>query len=1744
MLQGSTSSFYRILCFTVLVFCGIQLPAQYYNFRDYSVSEGLPQAQVHCIYQDEDGFIWAGTDAGVAQFDGHEFKVYDQDNGLKYPAVKAIGETPEALLLLTDSGLVRLNGGVFTVIPFNNTAGRFRAYCMLRQPGSGYLIGTSDGVWSYENNALKKCSLRPELEHADIRVLYNDQQGNVWVATGYHGVTKWRIENNTWKEQAFAAAADSTLKSVRGITADENGALWFATSGSGLQMWDGVSLSAIKLPEGKQAFYFTSAARDIHNNLWFATWGSGVLKYEKSVFKQYNSRSGLPDDVIRTLLPDRDGNMWFGSMNAGLVFFSGEQFSTLSMANVLPENQVRSIVQDEAAGNIWLATGAGITVYDGIEFRTLTTADGLGADNVSALAVNGNMIWALSPGGIVNKITYGTSGYQVTVYQNKEVAGSGDFISLAALHDGSLLIGTVDAGVLRFENGHFKMLGEGLRHTPVWSIHEDYTGTIWVGTEVGVYFLENGIPVRLQTALRKIPDVRITDVVHDSTYVYFSTYGKGIWRYHSQKKEVQYLDKREGLGNNFTSALVWMNKNELYISHLAGIDKVNFPPDGSTLFKHFGKNDGIEGREYSPGAILRARDGKIWIGAANGAVIYDPEADQLLRQRSKPVLRGIRLMDASADWKLYSDSIVSKSGLPVAPVFPYNKNYITFDFTSVQFGTGVNLKYRYKLEGYDKDWSLPVESGLISYANLPPGDYTLQVKTGNSSNVWSEPFTYRFTVSPPFWKTWWFFVTVLLVIAASCMMLLFLYQRSRKMPVIRKTNDLNLGTSRMMIFFASVLYPADMILCNLFDETIDTQPAVALFFGVSFGILAWLSYTNRFIQRNLGRMVAILFPVVVLHLLYLNYINHLSPVTVIALAIACCALGITSDSWRTIAIIAGGTILLAALVAIITTGNIYNPWLFVLAVFTALLVAFLAVIIRQNMMNRLLFADAAINSSWSIVLAAEPSGQIIYASQSVYALLGYKPEELLGDGWWKIRTENQDENERMRSQITNLDKENGSGKSYVTPIKTRSGKQRWIQWVDSALENGIKIGIGQDVTDRREIEERYKHIVESANDIIYTTNHQGYFTYVNELGSRLTGYKPVELLKMRFVDLIPPSHRESVIKFYERQFNRRTVSSYHEFPILHKDGHQSWVGQTVRAMFDENRPGFVRGYQAIARDITENKHYEEELEKLSLVASETINGVLISDPDNRVEWANEGFHKITGYTTAEIRDKRLGDIMAGPKTDLETIEVARHKTARGDGYVIELLLLDKNGNDIWLSISNTPIVDENGKMLKQIEILTDITEKKRYEEQLSRYSTRLEILNKTKQDILESQSVEEMTSRALQNLSKRISYCSRLSMAIFDPLRGKAELHYAEVRSGGKLKYREIEMKAFRSLPWLERNEHFVIHDLTAEAELSASDRENLEYGVRSYLVMPLFVQGELVGSINLGSAQTEVITDEDILLVREVADSMAIAVQQRRYQEIILQKNRDISDSINYSRRIQESLLPPDESLKQELGDAFVFFRPKDVLSGDFYWAETKDNFTYSAVADCTGHGVPGALLSLMAHNLLNQAIQERNLIRPAAILDFVNTGIQHSLNQYKSKGEMLDGLDIALCVFDKENNRVFFSGAINPLWIVRDGMLIEVRGDRYSIGSYSEQVFKFSNHEVELKAGDMIYLFSDGYYDQFGGDNYKKFSQSRLRELVLRLAELSTAEQDMLLSETFESWRRDNPQTDDICIMGIRIA
>ncbi len=263
----------------------------------------------------------------------------------------------------------------------------------------------------------------------------------------------------------------------------------------------------------------------------------------------------------------------------------------------------------------------------------------------------------------------------------------------------------------------------------------------------------------------------------------------------------------------------------------------------------------------------------------------------------------------------------------------------------------------------------------------------------------------------------------------------------------------------------------------------------------------------------------------------------------------------------------------------------------------------------------------------------------------------------------------------------------------------------------------------------------------------------------------------------------------------------------------------------------------------------------------------------------------------------------------------------------------------------------------------------------------------------------------------------------------------------------------------------------------------------------------------------------------------------------QEAYTEIDETK-KNIIDSINYAKRIQDALTPSNETMKNILPNSFVLFKPKDIVSGDFYWMEQWGHYTLIAAADCTGHGVPGAFMSILGHNVLTQAVNVFGLSKPALILNEINKQLSETLNRNSEGYKVMDGMDIALFSINYNKSTMEFAGANNPLWIIRDNELIEIKGNRFPIGVYfDEGLQKFTNHEWELQRGDIVYIFSDGYADQFGGPNGKKFKYKPLQKIILDNHKKNLAEQKEILDKAFEDWRGDLEQIDDVLIIGIRI-
>ena len=277
--------------------------------------------------------------------------------------------------------------------------------------------------------------------------------------------------------------------------------------------------------------------------------------------------------------------------------------------------------------------------------------------------------------------------------------------------------------------------------------------------------------------------------------------------------------------------------------------------------------------------------------------------------------------------------------------------------------------------------------------------------------------------------------------------------------------------------------------------------------------------------------------------------------------------------------------------------------------------------------------------------------------------------------------------------------------------------------------------------------------------------------------------------------------------------------------------------------------------------------------------------------------------------------------------------------------------------------------------------------------------------------------------------------------------------------------------------------------------------------------------------------------TYENIII--EKNKSLITANDKVNLQKLKLEiKNKEITDSINYARRIQQAILPPESKINNHLKNNFILYLPKDIVAGDFYWLEAKEDRVLFAAADCTGHGVPGAMVSVVCNNALNRSVREYDLTDPGKILDKTREIVIQEFE--KSDEEVRDGMDIAICSLI--GDKLEYAGAHNPLWIVRNGVLLETKANKQPIGKF-DNLLPYTTHSFVLEKGDTVYIFSDGYPDQFGGEKGKKYKSGNFKKFLLSIQEDSMEKQLTLLIAEFEKWRGSMEQIDDVCVIGLRI-
>ncbi|MFK8045356.1 MAG: PAS domain S-box protein [Crocinitomicaceae bacterium] len=547
------------------------------------------------------------------------------------------------------------------------------------------------------------------------------------------------------------------------------------------------------------------------------------------------------------------------------------------------------------------------------------------------------------------------------------------------------------------------------------------------------------------------------------------------------------------------------------------------------------------------------------------------------------------------------------------------------------------------------------------------------------------------------------------------------------------------------------------------------------------------------------------------------------------------------------------------------------------------------------------------------------------------------------------------------------------------------------------------------------------------------------------------------------------------------------------------------------------------------------------------------------DIDNKFNYTNPAWKNTLGYSDEEIKNLTIKDVIH-PDWEHKCDKFIERLRAGENQENIDIIYKTKNGEDIHLN-GNIQCDFIKGKLVSTHGIFRNNTKRRlaqlELEESEEKYRFIVENANDIifKTDLVGNCTYVNEVAAAITGYTISDLLLMNYSDLVKDNWKDRVKSFYANQLSSRKLSsYFEYEIrKKNGEYKWMGQNARIVY-----------------DHSTKKITGMTLIARD----ITDIKSAEKELIEKNKLLLAQQ-EEINTFNVSLKLANEKLFEQNKNITDSINYAKRIQDKILVSKDELATYFQHYFIFYQPKDIVSGDFYWAHKleNDNIIW-AVADCTGHGVPGAFMSMLSITLLNEIVIEKKNTEPDIILNLLREGIINAMTQNNQSDFMMDGLDVAICVLDNKNKTLEFSGAVNSLYLVYDKVsemdsprtwekkdgnsivseqfnsvlenekhkLLEIKGDRQPI-SYFPSMKPFTKKTLTFVSGDSVYLISDGFPDQIGGERHKKYKYKPLRQLFLDLQDNTITRQGHLVKNELNTWKQDLEQLDDILVMGIKI-
>ena len=722
-----------------------------FGHQTWLTENGLPQNTVQAIVQTRDGYLWIGTQEGLARFDGLNFTVFDKENSSAFKSndIRFLHEDQQGRLWISTSyGLVCRHNGQFTSFTVNEGLPDNSIGPVVEDTIGNVWIGTGGGLTRFENGNFRTFTVEHGLSRNVIQTLCARANGTVLVSTSA-GVQLLRDDHFSW----WSTPPNVHAANITAIAETKAGNLWLGTV-DGLVGVDGQTgtFNSITLPNGR----ISSLRVDQHGALWIATAG-GVARWLNGKVETFTSANGLSSNLALSLFEDREGSIWIGTEAGGLNLLKSKKFITYTAGDGLPSDLVKAVYQDPKGG-IWIGSnGGGLTLFKNGKFSTWTTRDGLSSDVVLSLAGDAEgVIWIGTPDGL-NRFKDGQ--FQTFTFED---GLSNDLVrSVFVARDGVLWVGTRD-GLNSFHDNQFKTYTthDGLANNFIGAIYEDSNGNLWVGTLGGLNKIKDG---KFQTFTTRdgLSSNTVISLYEDASGdLWIGTNGGGLNRLRGGRfvsfihrntltADIIYRileDKQQNLWCSSNKGIFRINKLEL--------ERVANSANDTATPVFYGPADGTLTRECSGGghpAGWKTSDGRMWFATIKGLAVIDPENIPL--NTSPPPIA-------------IEQFVVDNQSLPLTqkPTLSSNTSRLDFYYTALSFIAPENVRFKYKLEGFDDNWIDGGARRTASYTNLQPGNYQFRVIAANNDGVWNEVgAAVEFYIQPRFYQTYWFYALCILL---------------------------------------------------------------------------------------------------------------------------------------------------------------------------------------------------------------------------------------------------------------------------------------------------------------------------------------------------------------------------------------------------------------------------------------------------------------------------------------------------------------------------------------------------------------------------------------------------------------------------------------------------------------------------------------------------------------------------------------------------------------------------------------------------------------------------------------------------------------------------------------------------------------------------------------------------------------------------------------------------------------------